>query len=214
MHKIFCISGLGTDEEIFKNLKIEGYQLVFIKWITPFPKESISKYAARILLQITETKPIIIGVSFGGLLAIEISKLISVKKIFLVSAFKNSKEKIWWLKALKYLPLHKIFIPGSHNFLEPIRNYNLGAETATEKEMAKKFRSTVDPFYLKWAINCIINWKNSTTSDNIIHIHGTADKLFPIRNLIVDHRIKGGTHMMIYNRSNEISLIMNIILAN
>ena len=32
MDKIYCLSGLGTDEKVFANLNIEGYTLEYIPW--------------------------------------------------------------------------------------------------------------------------------------------------------------------------------------
>lgn len=51
-------------------------------------------------------------------------------------------------------------------------------------------------------------WKNPTPQTNIIHIHGTADRIFhisPIKNCV---KISGGGHFMVVNKSIELSKII------
>jgi len=45
-----------------------------------------------------------------------------------------------------------------------------------------------------------------------VHIHGDQDRIFPIKNIKPDYVIKGGTHMMVWNRADEISAIINGLL--
>jgi hypothetical protein len=61
---------------------------------------------------------------------------------------------------------------------------------------------------MKWAVNQILNWKNEARPVNLFHIHGTEDRIFPHRRTNADVKIKNGTHLMIHNRSEEISKIL------
>ncbi|EMO28852.1 hypothetical protein LEP1GSC170_2989 [Leptospira interrogans serovar Bataviae str. HAI135] len=55
---------------------------------------NLSKYSKRLLSQIdTKNEIILIGVSFGGIVALEISKHISVKQIIIISSIKSDSEK-------------------------------------------------------------------------------------------------------------------------
>jgi len=62
---------------------------------------------------------------------------------------------------------------------------------------------------MKWAANEILNWKNETRPSNLFHIHGTKDRIFPYKNTNADIKIPGGTHLMVHNRSEEISKILS-----
>jgi len=73
---------LGADEKAFSHLKIDGFNLVFIPWLMPDKNEPISKYAKRMAISITDKEPVLIGLSFGGIMCIEIARMIPVKKIF------------------------------------------------------------------------------------------------------------------------------------
>jgi hypothetical protein len=78
--------------------------------------------------------------------------------------------------------------------------------------MVQAYRNAADPIYLTWAVNEVLNWKNNWQPQNIIHIHGDKDKIFPIRKVSADHVIKDGTHLMVYNRAREISNILHQVL--
>ena len=70
--ELYIFSGLGADERVFQRIDFSGFSTTFIKWIVPQDKETIENYATRLLDQITTTKPTLIGLSFGGLIAVEI----------------------------------------------------------------------------------------------------------------------------------------------
>jgi pimeloyl-ACP methyl ester carboxylesterase len=89
---IYFVSGLGADERVFRLLKFEGYQPVHLHWVAPQAGESIADYAQRLSTQIKSDCPIIIGLSFGGMIAVEIGKHISVEKVILISSVKTTSE--------------------------------------------------------------------------------------------------------------------------
>ena len=73
--KLYCLSGLGTDERAFKHIHIEGVELVHVPWIDFKENESLQSYAKRLF---EATKPEddynLIGLSFGGMIAAEWEK--------------------------------------------------------------------------------------------------------------------------------------------
>src|SRR5688572_22332577 len=90
MKKIFLLSGLGADKRVFDFLDLSEYSVHHVTWNKPLVGESMASYAERLLPQISENRPILIGVSFGGMIALEIAKLISVEKVILISSAKSS----------------------------------------------------------------------------------------------------------------------------
>ena len=100
-----------------------------------------------------------------------------------------------------------------YKFFEPIQNYNLGAKTPEEKEMARTFRENVSRQYLDWAIGQVLNWKNDWQPASIYHIHGNADKLFPIKKVKANFVINDAGHLMIMNKSREVNSFLQTILT-
>ncbi len=206
---IYCISGLGADEKIFSNLRISGYELRYIPWIRPHKKESIHGYAKRMGEHIKEKSAVLLGVSFGGMMGIEIAKQIPLQKLIIVSSIKSVNELPSWMKTAGKLKLDKIVPVSLHKYTEKIGNARLGVSTKEEKEMVRAYRKNADLVFVNWAITQILNWKNDWQPDNIIHIHGDKDKIFPVRKINPTHIVKDGTHMIIYNRAKELSQLLH-----
>lgn len=74
--------------------------------------------------------------------------------------------------------------------------------------MLKHIINDTDIVFLKWAVSKITRWDNKYKVENLYHMHGTADKIFPIRFIKPDSIIMGGGHFMIYDRHEEISKIL------
>ncbi|MBS1917064.1 MAG: alpha/beta hydrolase [Bacteroidetes bacterium] len=213
MEDIYCISGLGADERIFDKLSIPNAKLHFIKWLTPENNEPIEVYAKRISKQVVSQNPLLMGVSFGGMMAVEISKHIPVKKTILISSVKSRKELPQWMKITGNLRLNKLAPSKQQGWMGPIENYFLGADGEEEKRMAKDFRKNIDPIYLHWAIDKVVNWQNNEIPSALFHLHGTSDKTFPIKNIRATHIVEGGNHFMVMNRASEVSGVLEKIVS-
>lgn len=202
---IYCISGLGADEKIFTNLHIKGYHLEYIPWIRPHKNERIEGYAKRMSEYIKEDGAVLLGVSFGGMMGIEIAKQKPLRKLIIVSSIKSVRELPRWMKTAGMLKLDKLLPTRIHKYTEKIGNSRLGVSTTEEKEMVRAYRRNADLVFVNWAITQILNWKNNWQPESLIHIHGDNDKIFPVKKINPTRIIKDGTHMIIYNRAGEIS---------
>lgn len=209
MKELFLISGLGADKRVFNFLDLSLYKIHHVEWIDPDTHESIEKYAERISTQIVKEKPILIGISFGGMIAVEIGKQIETEKIILISSARSKKDLPSNFLARK-LKLHNL-IPA--RFLKKpnaILFWFFGVESKTEKKLLRSIIEDTDEKFLKWAIGKIVNWENEIELKNIIRIHGTSDRLIPFTT--ADYKIEDGGHLMIMNRATEIdNIIKNVI---
>lgn len=208
MKNIYCISGLGADERVFSRLDFGNNRVNFLKWETPEKNESLDKYTNRFLNKIEEPNPILVGLSFGGMMSVEIAKRIQTEKIILISSIQTQDEMPWLFRMTGKTGLNKVLPLKPYSFLEPIENYNLGVQNEEEKTLVREYRKNVSQIYTDWAIHQIVNWQNRSKLSNLIHIHGSADRLLPIKNVHPDFIIEGGGHFMIMNRAKEINEIL------
>jgi pimeloyl-ACP methyl ester carboxylesterase len=213
MKTIYCISGLGADEKAFSKLNIEGYQLKVIDWIDPVKNEPLVNYATRMLQFIDDQNPILMGLSFGGIMCIEIAKQIPVQKIILISTIKTKYELPLWMKLVAKTRLHKIYSMKSYKITQPFQNLFLGATSQDEKAMANNYRKNANTSYVKWAVNQILNWQNKEVPAPVFHIHGNADRMFPVKKVKADAIITNGKHLMIMTKANEVSKAINQFLG-
>ncbi|MGB4842959.1 MAG: alpha/beta hydrolase [Ferruginibacter sp.] len=212
MKTIYCISGLGADERAFSKLIIPDFKLEVIRWLMPVADETLPDYAARMRAGIAEENPILMGLSFGGMLCTEIAKQVPVQKIIIISSIKSSSELPWWMKTVAKLRINKMIPMRSSKLTQPIQNRMLGVKSAEEKTLVASLRREADLPYTNWAVNQAINWKNDWKHPGIYHIHGDNDNMFPIKNIKPDFTIKKGGHFMIMNKAEEVSNCINTIL--
>ena len=205
---IYIISGLGVDERIFQRLDLSDYSTTFIKWILPLDNETIENYTTRLTAQITTPEPILIGLSFGGIIAVEMAKQIETEKVILIASAKTKKEIPFYYRWAGQLRLHRLLpikLLKNSNF---ITNWFFGTSSAFDKQLLGQILGDIDPTFLKWAINVIINWKNQTLPTNFKHIHGTSDRILPIRFAAFNIEIKNGGHLMTLNKPEELTAII------
>jgi predicted esterase YcpF (UPF0227 family) len=89
-YPIYILSGLGADKRIFNKIDFKNNQIHYINWLIPAQNETLESYIQKLIQQIEDPKPILVGLSFGGMMAIEISKYIETRKIILISSAKNT----------------------------------------------------------------------------------------------------------------------------
>ena len=203
---------MGADEKAFSHLKIDGYNFVFIPWLMPDKNEPISKYATRMAISITDKEPVLIGLSFGGIMCIEIARLIPVAKIILISSIQSHRQMPMWMRIAGKLKVNRFVPLRPYKFLQSIQNKRLGVTTLAEIELVNQYRKNTPQVYLDWAINEILNWKNDWQPASLFHIHGDKDKIFPVNKLSPSHIIKNAGHFMIMNRAVAVNKCLALIL--
>jgi hypothetical protein len=209
--KIFSVSGLGADERVFKYLKLEQ-EIVPVLWISPIEGESIVNYSKRLIDKyglVNETNFGILGVSFGGLVAVEISKLTKPKFTILISSVETTNELSRFLRILgkskivEWIP-KRLFNPPKF-----MAHYMFGTD---KKEMLNSILDDSDLKFTKWAVIELLNWKNKVCLPNLIKVGGSKDKMLPPKgeNTVV---INQGEHFMIVDKADEISKVLNDNIA-
>ncbi|MGO1245083.1 MAG: alpha/beta fold hydrolase [Sphingobacterium sp.] len=207
--EIYIFSGLGADERVFQQLDFSDFNVTFIKWIVPLPKETIEHYATRLLDQITTAKPILIGLSFGGLMAVEVAKQIDVEKIILIASAKTKNEVPFYYRYAGHFGLHKLLPPRLLKRSNFLTNWFFGVTSTVDKQLLRQILIDTDPIFLKWAIDKVAKWNNAIYAKNIFHIHGTNDKILPFEFVTCDHKIENGGHLMTLNKADELNKILH-----
>lgn len=205
---------MGADERIFANIRIDNAKLVHIPWPDYDEHDEIPCYAQKLAATIPEENPVLLGVSFGGMLGIEIAKILSVRKLFIVSSSKTSSEIPHFGRFMKTLmmsgKLPGFFYTWPNKYLLQL----FGAETEEEKQLLRNVLHDSDGLFMRWAMKVIQLWRNTEYPEQLVHIHGDADKIITPEFVHPNYWIKDGTHIMIYNRAEEISTIINKELSH
>jgi pimeloyl-ACP methyl ester carboxylesterase len=211
MEKPICyiLSGLGADQRVFDQIDFGDFAPIFIPWETVESDQSVESYAQQLSKQVKTPNPILIGISFGGMIAQEMSTLFENCPVLIISSVQTRQEFPWITRISGKIGLHKL-IPIKLVLKNKRMNHLLfGAKTEHEKQVLDQILADSDPVFTKWAIHRITNWqRRKKISGMLLHIHGDADRIFPIKNVHPDYIIPGGTHFMTVSKHKEVSKVI------
>jgi len=209
-NELYLLSGLGADKRVFDFLDLHGFKLIHIDWIKPLEDEKIESYAHRLLLQIKTSRPTMIGVSFGGIIAIEIAKQIEINKLILISSVKTKADIPFRYRLAGNLWMNKLIPAPLYRKANFVVYWLFGIRKKKEKELLKTIMDDADNDFVDWATNEIVTWENEKQVPNVVTIHGTADRIFPFKE--ADHKVEHGGHLMVVSKADEVSRILRSIL--
>lgn len=208
---LYFVPGLAANTKIFERISLpeEHFELHFLDWMLPTSiNESIEEYAQRMCTKIQHKNPVLIGVSFGGIMVQEMSKIIDCKKIIIISSVKSNKEFPKRFKLVQVTKAYKLFPSKVISNIESYERYFFNDYLKKRAELYKIYLSVRNKEYLQWAIYNVLHWKQEESIPGIIHIHGKKDEVFPIKYIKNSIEIENGTHVMILNKAKTISEIL------
>lgn len=199
---VYLMPGMAANPSIFENVLLpeDRYIVHLLKWEIPTPGESLENYALRMLKHISFEDPVLIGVSFGGVIVQEMAKHIDLKRLIIISSVKCTDELPSRMKFASKTGLFKLIPTGLVEYVDYFEKVAFSDFLKKRAKLYKQYISITDKQYLDWAIKNMVNWKCEKPDEKIIHIHGDQDEVFPIKNIEKAIIVEGGTHIMIVNR--------------
>jgi hypothetical protein len=200
---VYFMPGMAASSKIFERIQLPNdiFEMHLLEWVIPNQRESLKFYAERMAKNVLHENAVLIGVSFGGILVQEMKQFLNPKKVIIISSVKSSTELPRRMKIAKTTKAYKLIPTKLFENIELLVKFTFGSSIIKQRlVLYEKFLSVRDKRYLDWAIEEIINWERIAIDHEIIHIHGDADEVFPIKNIKSSIVVKGGTHIMILNK--------------
>jgi len=185
--------------------------VVVLEHLKPIRGETIPQYAGRVAKNIDTSQPFaLIGTSLGGIVSMELSRILKPEKLILIASVKNREEMPLFIRSMRFLKLHRL-IAGTQfkrfNNLMVKRLDSRGDSPAAA--IIKQMTDDASPEFIEWAINAIIQWRPPANyRSDIVHIHGTKDQLFPIHKIKNAIAIQNGSHVMNMTMSHEVNKVL------
>jgi pimeloyl-ACP methyl ester carboxylesterase len=199
---VYFMPGLAASSAIFERIELsqELFEVHLLEWEIPLPKESLTAYAKRITDKIAHEMPVLIGVSFGGILVQEMARHIKVRKVIIISSVRSNAEFPRRLKLAKTTKAYKLIPMSLILNIENLAKFSFGEKINQRIKLYEKFLSVRDIGYLEWAVEKVILWDREVIDKSVIHIHGDLDDVFPIKYINNCTIVKGGTHILILSK--------------
>ncbi|MEO0571076.1 MAG: alpha/beta hydrolase [Bacteroidota bacterium] len=195
--------GMAASPTIFDGIHLDEnrFQLHRLNWFLPDKGMTLREYALKMCTYIKHPTPILLGVSFGGMLVQEMAKHLPIKKTIAVSCVKTKYELPKRMLFAKYTKVHKLLPTGLINNVELLAKYAFGETVSKRLDLYERYLGIRDKHYIDWSIDQIVSWNQTQPPKNLVHIHGEKDAVFPIANVKGCITVKNGTHTMIIHRS-------------
>ena len=199
---VYFMPGLAASSSIFERIDLDEsiFEMCLLEWEIPLYKESLSDYALRITKNIKHQNPVLIGVSFGGILVQEMARHINARKVIIISSVRSNLEFPRRMKIGKSTKAYKLIPMQILLNVEKLAKFSFGEKINKRIQLYEKFLSVRDLRYLQWAVESVILWDRNEIDEKVIHIHGDKDDVFPIKYINSCIVVKGGTHIMILNK--------------
>lgn len=194
--------GLAASAQIFERIVLPDaiFETVLLEWEIPLDNETLLQYAKRMTQKIQHPNPVLIGVSFGGILVQEMAQFIQVRKVIIISSVKTNLEFPRRMKVAKTTKAYKLIPTNLISNIESLSRFSFGTKINQRLKLYEKFLRVRDKRYLDWAVEQVILWERTVADESVIHIHGDEDDVFPIKNIHNCIVVKGGTHVMILSK--------------
>lgn len=195
--------GMAANSTIFENIVLPQDKFIvhFLNWDIPEKGVSLEQYTFEMCKKVVHENPVLIGVSFGGIIVQEMAKLIAVRRVIIISSVKTKLELPKRMLFARYTKVHRLLPTGLVNNVELLAKYAFGETVTKRLKLYERYLSIRDKYYIDWCIDQLVNWKQIEYDKNLIHIQGEKDAVFPITNIQDCISVKNGTHTMIIHRA-------------
>lgn len=206
---IYAIPGLGADHRIYQNIKIPNAELITFDWPEMPEGSSLADYAQKLNDKVDRSEPCcLIGVSMGGMVALELARIVQPERTFLISSWKSPEEFPPSIKAISKINPTWFISKWTIKLSMPMLKLTLGAESKEDGELLEKMIKAMSAEQLRTGMQAIFSWQGCALPKELIHIHGDHDRVMPLDTIKEPIVIKDGSHMMVYNRAEGINEIL------
>src|ERR1700712_4564404 len=94
--RLILLPGLGIDERLFEPQRALRARIEVPAWLRFEVEETMEHYAQRMVETIDQSSPFFLGgVSFGGMLALEMAKYLKPQAVIAIAACRAGREVAW-----------------------------------------------------------------------------------------------------------------------
>jgi pimeloyl-ACP methyl ester carboxylesterase len=210
---VYFLAGIGGDNRIFRHIQLPpGFEIHELKNIQPERDETIGAYALRVSGQMDNSEPyVLVGLSFGGILATEIARYIHPVAIILMASVPLSSQLPSRYTSAAAQLLHDKIPVGGYKILSLV-NGLFRLDDSADKKLFREMVLQSDPEQIRWAMGAVVHWQNDRLPESLYHIHGERDEVFPVSLTRPTHIVAGAGHMLLLTHYQEINRILEEIL--
>lgn len=207
--RLVLVPGLGVDGRLFEPQRAVLPDLLVPEWPSPEPRESLAHYAARMAAAVkaAESGPVVVGgVSFGGMLALEMSQHLDTRAVALIASCRSPRGVCLPLRFAEYPArvLPSALVSWSRVFA-PLVVGRGGVPREHRAMLIEMIRGVSVPL-LRWGARAIMEWPGrDELAVPVHHIHGDRDWVIPVAGVKPTQVVHGGAHVLNLSHPDEVN---------
>lgn len=206
----YLIPGMGADHRIYEGFHLEHGQVHYLDWVDPEAAANMSDFAGLIARRIQTENNILIGSSMGGMMAVELSRLVHPLATILISAPTGRHQFPQILKTVRMLRVHKAVNHRSIRYLYRLADTFMGFKNENQRQMFYEMMNALGPRFIHFSVGAVLEWSNrEEPQGKYLQIIGSKDVLFDYRRMVSPVVLEGGGHFSAFDRADEVSAIIN-----
>lgn len=206
----YLIPGMGADQRLFDRFDLKYGQVNKLNWIPHQNSRNLADYARLMAERITTENNVLVGSSMGGMVAVEMSRIINPLATVLVSAPTGRHQFPQILKTFDFIKLHKALTPSQIMKIAGLADLFMGFKTPEQRAMFYDMLKNNGPEFLHFSVDAVLGWKNTEPpAGDFIQVIGTVDKLFRHDKIANAIALSGKGHFAAFEAGEEISAIIN-----
>ena len=208
---ICLIPGMTADFPVYSRILRLLPNAIVVDYIPPESNETLVSYASRMANRIPANS-FVVGVSFGGIVALEIARVVRPQGCILISSIRQPAELPPWFRIWRAL--------GGRSTNALLRTIGTAAL------MVPRFACTSSTIRVtklagdggqwhRWATASLLAWQPNPDFKvcPLLQIHGSADRTFPIRYVNPDVTVVGGRHALTISHPKETALAIRALMG-
>lgn len=205
---VYLLPGVGCDHRLYDRLELPvGHRVVKLDWPEFEEVDTLAAIAKRLCPLVDATEPhVLVGVSMGGMVAQELAALTRPTKVVLISSWTGPQEWTPFIRLSAQLRLNTLIRDWTMRAVWPLKKLIDRREDQVDGLLWDMARLQTAR-QLRYGTAAILRWQGSPWQGPLVRIHGDKDIVTPLR-FPVDHLVKGGQHVMVLTRPQEVGRLL------
>jgi pimeloyl-ACP methyl ester carboxylesterase len=207
---LILLPGMMADNRLLAAQQSAFSNVIVPSWPEHHSSDTIVSFAERMAGTLRPIGPCVVGgVSFGGIVALELARHLDSSGCILISSIRSPREMPFRLRILRpmgFLPqpaFNALAFAAAGLFRSSMRR---GAKRRSNQMLASPFFS--------WATRATLRWRGCEPGVPIAQIHGDSDLTFPVGLTRPDQVVDDAGHMLVATHSEIVNEFIHQFVAS
>ena len=201
---LILLPGMNGDPRVFAKQVAAFPNLIVPRWIPPLgDEEPLADYAQRLAAKIDPGRPCLIGgVSFGGIVALEVAKHLQARGCVLIASCRGIEGLP---PAIRLVRPVTALVPSS--LIARVARWGQASAASIEPAHVREFAKLMprDQAFRRWAVQVLLKWQPELPDCPLHQIHGERDSTFNAGNCGADCIVPEAGHLLTLTHADMVN---------